>query len=376
MHQSLRYDRRHDMRATYGERVEMCHAFVGHTYEHNRGTNGNAMNTVHAGRTATPPDTWKIIARKNRMLINRPCRDDDSVRMDEVEKILGVHRNKRAFVHADRLSVLHHSDIRFRCNGPTKLVDLRACWTRCHFFANRTFIDEQHRRISFCGSDRCRQPGHAAPDDQHIWMVMTRLTVARWYIALRRTDSGNPSNQWFRHRPEEPRANHRLVIETHGKQRAEMPQRCKKIKIGRRPRVLASDALSRGGHRAARAFARLAIDGQQTIWAVAGKTVQSAWTVIFERSRKDPHASAKKAAYTQHPRPAYFKDAPEVMGRSVRTVRYRYTEWRDFKTGELVASELYDHERDPLETVNVAADSANADAIVECQRLYRIGFGQ
>ena len=91
---------------------------------------------------------------------------------------------------------------------------------------------------------------------------------------------------------------------------------------------------------------------------------------------EDPHASVKKAAYTQHPRPAYFKDAPEVMGRSVRTVRYRYTEWRDFKTGELVASELYDHKRDPLETVNVAADSANADAIVECQRLYRIGFGQ
>lgn len=91
---------------------------------------------------------------------------------------------------------------------------------------------------------------------------------------------------------------------------------------------------------------------------------------------EDPHASVKKAAYTQHPRPAYFKDAPEVMGRSVRTVRYRYTEWRDFKTGELVASELYDHKRDPLETVNVAADSANADAIVECQRLYRIGFGR
>ena len=64
------------------------------------------------------------------------------------------------------------------------------------------------------------------------------------------------------------------------------------------------------------------------------------------------------------------------MGRSVRTARYRYTEWRDFKTGELVASELYDHKHDPLETVNVAADAANADAIVECQRLYRIGFGE
>ncbi len=90
----------------------------------------------------------------------------------------------------------------------------------------------------------------------------------------------------------------------------------------------------------------------------------------------DPNASVKAAAYTQHPRPAYFQDAPEVMGRSVRTARYRYTEWRDFETGELVAAELYDHETDPLETVNVAAVPASADAIAECQRLYRIGFDQ
>ena len=89
---------------------------------------------------------------------------------------------------------------------------------------------------------------------------------------------------------------------------------------------------------------------------------------------EDPQARVKKAAFTQHPRPAYFKDAPEVMGRSVRTVRYRYTEWRDFKTGERLASELYDHQRDPQETVNVVADAAHADAVVECQRLYRMGF--
>ena len=90
----------------------------------------------------------------------------------------------------------------------------------------------------------------------------------------------------------------------------------------------------------------------------------------------DPNASVKAAAYTQHPRPAYFQDAPEVMGRSVRTARYRYTEWRDFKTGELVAAELYDHDTDPLETVNVAAVPASADTIAECQRLHRIGFDQ
>jgi iduronate 2-sulfatase len=91
---------------------------------------------------------------------------------------------------------------------------------------------------------------------------------------------------------------------------------------------------------------------------------------------EDPRARVKQAAYTQHPRPAYFKEAPDVMGRSVRTARYRYTEWRDFKTGELVASELYDHKHDPLETVNVVADPANTEAIAECRRLYRLGFGE
>jgi iduronate 2-sulfatase len=90
----------------------------------------------------------------------------------------------------------------------------------------------------------------------------------------------------------------------------------------------------------------------------------------------DPNASVKDAAYTQHPRPAYYQRMPQVMGRSVRTSGYRYTEWRDFETGKLVASELYDHRTDPLETVNVARDPTSADAIAECQRFYRIGFDQ
>ena len=91
---------------------------------------------------------------------------------------------------------------------------------------------------------------------------------------------------------------------------------------------------------------------------------------------ENPGASVKEGAYTQHPRPAYFKDAPDAMGRSVRTARWRYTEWRDFKTGVVLATELYDHEKDPLETINVAVDPANAEAIARCRKLYRMGFPQ
>ena len=71
---------------------------------------------------------------------------------------------------------------------------------------------------------------------------------------------------------------------------------------------------------------------------------------------KDPAATVKKAAYTQHPRSAYYKGAPEVMGYSMRTAALRYTEWRNWKTGKIIARELYDHRKDPGENQNVAGN--------------------
>ncbi|MFC1596441.1 sulfatase [Planctomycetota bacterium] len=68
---------------------------------------------------------------------------------------------------------------------------------------------------------------------------------------------------------------------------------------------------------------------------------------------EEPAASVKPGAFTQHPRPAYYKGEPETMGVSVRTARFRYTEWREFRTGRVVARELYDHANDPGENFNV-----------------------
>ena len=68
----------------------------------------------------------------------------------------------------------------------------------------------------------------------------------------------------------------------------------------------------------------------------------------------DPETSVKPVALTQITRPAYYKSkSPEVMGYSIRSPRYRYTEWRDFESGQVVARELYDHDHDPMETANV-----------------------
>ena len=73
----------------------------------------------------------------------------------------------------------------------------------------------------------------------------------------------------------------------------------------------------------------------------------------------NPTTSVKDAAVTQHPRPALYwgggPDArPEVMGYALTTDRWSYHEWRDFTTGRVVATELYDERADPLETVNLA----------------------
>ncbi|MDG2170965.1 MAG: sulfatase, partial [Opitutales bacterium] len=69
---------------------------------------------------------------------------------------------------------------------------------------------------------------------------------------------------------------------------------------------------------------------------------------------ENPKEHHKSAVLTQTPRPNYPKGKmPESMGYTIRTDRFRYTEWRDFNTSKVLARELYDHEVDHLETANV-----------------------
>jgi len=71
----------------------------------------------------------------------------------------------------------------------------------------------------------------------------------------------------------------------------------------------------------------------------------------------DPQRPWKKAAFSQYPR-------GKIMGHTMRTERFRYTEWRDRKTNELMARELYDHEKDPQENVN-AVDQPEYEKDIE-----------
>jgi iduronate 2-sulfatase len=58
----------------------------------------------------------------------------------------------------------------------------------------------------------------------------------------------------------------------------------------------------------------------------------------------------------------------------VRTARVRYTEWRDWTTGEVVARELYDARRDPGEMRNAEDAPELAAAQLEAANLLRSQF--
>lgn len=67
-----------------------------------------------------------------------------------------------------------------------------------------------------------------------------------------------------------------------------------------------------------------------------------------------PGRSWKNTAFSQFPRPWMYKNTPQVMGYSVRSVHYRYTEWRNVDDSALVATELYRYDGNGIETENLA----------------------
>lgn len=93
---------------------------------------------------------------------------------------------------------------------------------------------------------------------------------------------------------------------------------------------------------------------------------------------ENPQASVKDAAFTQHPRPAYAdrtpRGRPEAMGLSVRVMKFRYTEWRDFDTGAVLACELYDHTADPAELHNVIDTPGDPAALAAARELLHRQF--
>lgn len=76
---------------------------------------------------------------------------------------------------------------------------------------------------------------------------------------------------------------------------------------------------------------------------------------------ENPSTKVKDAAFTQHQQPFYGSRSNwQAWGYSLRTERWRYTEWRAIDGGKVIARELYDHDSDSMEMNNVAEDEANS----------------
>lgn len=82
-----------------------------------------------------------------------------------------------------------------------------------------------------------------------------------------------------------------------------------------------------------------------------------------------PDRSWKKAAFSQYLRPG----KPPIMGRSIRTDRWRYTEWRDPK-GNLIGTELYDETNDSQENTNIAGEAAHVETVKQLAEQLSAGW--
>jgi arylsulfatase A-like enzyme len=80
-----------------------------------------------------------------------------------------------------------------------------------------------------------------------------------------------------------------------------------------------------------------------------------------------PDRPWKKAAFSQYPR-------GRMMGYTLRTDRWRYTEWLDRKSKKCRARELYDHQNDPGETRNLAAKPEHKDTVQRLSPLIKGGW--
>src|SRR6185436_8914202 len=95
--------------------------------------------------------------------------------------------------------------------------------------------------------------------------------------------------------------------------------------------------------------------------------------VSFAPLLDNPSRSWKRAVFTVISRdgvsfqPSKGYD-PSYIGRTVFDGRWRYTEWPDG------GNELYDHQGDPYEYANLAADARHAAQLAEMKKLQAAGW--
>lgn len=130
------------------------------------------------------------------------------------------------------------------------------------------------------------------------------------------------------------------------------------------PLIINAPGLDQPGHTAA--LTEL-VDLFPTLTSLCGlKTPKHLAGVSLEPVIKNATEKVKSFAFSQFIRPyAALSDTAKMktMGYSLRSDKYRYTEWCDLETNTVIATELYDHSTTHDETINVASQPDHADAV-------------
>jgi iduronate 2-sulfatase len=84
---------------------------------------------------------------------------------------------------------------------------------------------------------------------------------------------------------------------------------------------------------------------------------------------EDPKRKWKAAAFSQYPR------GKDLMGYSIRTERWRYTEWITRSNGMVTARELYDHSMSDVTSANLAELPEHASTVKELAAMLDKGKG-
>ncbi len=82
---------------------------------------------------------------------------------------------------------------------------------------------------------------------------------------------------------------------------------------------------------------------------------------------ENPALTWKSAAFSESKREGYH-------GRTLRTERYRYTEWKPLNGSGRVLAELYDLKTDPMEFANLAEKTLQAERVAELSRRLQAGW--
>jgi arylsulfatase A-like enzyme len=107
------------------------------------------------------------------------------------------------------------------------------------------------------------------------------------------------------------------------------------------------------------------VDVYPTLADVCGLPIPSGLDgVSLKPFVEDPSAPMKKVAISQYPRGGPQTDNRPLMGYSISDTRWRLTVWRDRLDGSVAATELYDEQNDPAETVSLH-DKPEHKAVIE-----------